>query len=165
MDDRWQSHIDKIIQEAQERGEFDLKRLKGKKLEDDRTEIHAGDRAMANKVLKNSGHAPPFLMKKRDIDAMLDKERTRLLRYALRRRRLLAAAEDATEEDAAEALHRQADQDWRWAIAQFEKEIPRINREIETFNLMNQIPNLFKMKIRLEREIERAEKQVESESG
>ncbi len=161
MDDRWRSHIDQIIEEATERGEFDLARLKGKRVTEELGEVYAGDQALAHKVLKNSGYAPPFLMKKREIDDALEKERTRLLRYALRRRRLLDAASEAAEEGQLGALRQQAEADWLWAIRQFEQAIPEINRQIELFNLMNKIPNLHKLKIRLEREIERAEQQME----
>jgi hypothetical protein len=159
-EDRWRTYVDRIIEEAQERGDFDLPHLKGKKLGEELTEVHAGNRAMAHKVLANSGHAPAFLMKKREIDDILEKERTRLARYALRRKRLLDTAEQAPSEAQAEALRDQAERDWTWAIQQFEKAIPELNRQIDIFNLMNQIPNLFKMKIRIDREIERAQQQV-----
>ena len=46
-------------------------------------------------------------------------------------------------------------------VAQFEEAIPTINKEIELFNLMNQIPAMFKMKLTIEREIERAEKTID----
>jgi hypothetical protein len=159
MDEKYESVIDKIIQEARERGEFDPPHLKGKPLADDGTAAWAGDRAMAHKVLKNSGYAPPFLMKKREIDDLLEKERSRLARYAMRRRRLHAEADAVRSTDSAlaRALDDRAESDWVWAVRQFEEAIPKLNKEIELFNLMNQIPNLHKMKVRLEWEIERAE--------
>ncbi|MBA3530921.1 MAG: DUF1992 domain-containing protein [Ardenticatenales bacterium] len=163
--DKWQSYIDKIIEEAREHGEFDLADTKGKKLKEETTEALAGEKAMANKILANSGHAPPFLMKKREIDEKLEQERTRLVRYALRRQRLLQAANGAPTPDQATALREQAARDWQWAIEQFEKVIPDLNKQIGMFNLMNKIPNMHKMKIRMEWEIERAEKQLnDSES-
>jgi hypothetical protein len=164
-EDRWRTYVDRIIEEAQERGDFDLPHLKGKRLGEELTEVYAADRAMAHKVLANSGHAPAFLMKKREIDDNLEKERTRLTRYALRRKRLQDAAEQAPSEAHAEALREQAERDWHWAVQQFEKAIPELNRQIDIFNLMNQIPNLHKMKIRIEREIERAQQQVAGIQG
>src|SRR5687768_5069723 len=118
-DNKWQSYIDKIIEEARERGEFDLADTKGKKLKEESSEALAGDKAMAHKILANSGHAPPFLMKKREIEEMSNKERTRLQRYALRRQRLLHAAGEAPSTEQAEALRGQAARDWQWAIEQF----------------------------------------------
>ncbi|MDQ4076836.1 MAG: DUF1992 domain-containing protein [Chloroflexota bacterium] len=158
---RWQNYVDRLIEEAQERGEFDYSSLKGKKLREDKAEHFAGDRTMAHKVLKNSGYAPDFIMKKRDIDEMLAKQRDMLLRYALRRRRLLTAAEEATEEEHRAALMARADEDWQWAIRRYEEAIPEINKQISIFNLMNKIPNLHKWKIRIEKEVERVEKQLE----
>ncbi len=165
MANEFQTLIDKIIQEARERGEFDLPHHKGKKLQDEPAEVFAGDRAMAHKVLKNSGNAPPFLMKKREIDAKLDEERNRLVRYAMRRRRLHDEAVAVRDQDAAlsKALDERAEQDWAWAVTKFEEAIPKLNKDIELFNLMNQIPAMFKMKIRIEWEIERAEKAILSQ--
>ena len=160
MENKYESLIDKIIQEARERGEFDPPNLKGKPLSEDGTEAWAGDRAMAHKIMKNSGYAPPFLMKKREIDEKLEAERTRLARYAMRRRRLHGEAESVRPHDKAlaTALGERAEEDWAWAVRQFEDISPKLNKEIELSNLMNEIPNLHKMKIRMEWEIERAEK-------
>lgn len=163
--ERWQSYIDQIIEEARERGEFDLTNAKGKKLHEDGTEPHQGEWGMAHKVLANSGHAPAFLMKKREIDERLEQERARLLRYALRRRRLHQEATTASTEDLAQAFRERAEADWRWAVQKFDEALPELNRQIELFNLMNKIPSLFKMKLRLEWEIERIEKQLATDAG
>lgn len=152
---KWETVVDKIIEEARERGEFDPVALSGKKIREDHTEVHAGEKAMAHKILSNSGHAPPFIMKKREIEQCLEKERSRLHRYAKRRGRLHEEAQSAEDEELAEALRQRAESDWNWAVEQFEKAIPELNKEITLFNLMNRIPRLFKMKIRLERELER----------
>lgn len=162
MADKWQSHVDRLIEEAIERGDFDLSTVKGKKLPDDHLNDFAGERAMAHKVLKNSGYAPPFLMKKREIDDKLDQERARLTRYALRRKRLAEEAEATADDGLAAALRQRGDGDWQWAVRQFEKLIPDLNKEIELFNLMNQIPSLHKMKIRLDWEIQRAETAIQN---
>lgn len=159
-DTHWQSHIDQIIAEAQARGDFDIpEHLRGKPLNQGRDETYAGDAAMANKVLKNSGYAPPFILKKQEIDAIIERERTRLVRYAKRRNHLLALANEATGEEAT-ALRARAERDWQWAIAQTEAVLPKLNKEIELFNLMNPIPTMFRMKLTIERETERAEKAV-----
>jgi hypothetical protein len=159
MNNKYESLIDKIIQEARERGEFDPPNMKGKPLVEDGSEVWAGERAMAHKIMKNNGYAPPFLMKKREIEEKLEKERTRLARYAMRRRRLHSEAEAVRSQDTvlANALDDRAETDWAWMVNQFEEVIPKLNKEIELFNLMNEIPNLHKMKIRMEWEIERAE--------
>lgn len=155
MSRKWQTVVDKIIEEARERGEFDPVELSGKKLRDDHSEVHAADKAMAHKILSNSGYAPPFIMKKREIDERLAKERSRLRRYARRRQRRHQEAQSAEDKELAEALRQRAENDWNWVVEQFEKAIPQLNEDISLFNLMNKIPRLFKMKIRLERELER----------
>jgi hypothetical protein len=164
MNSDYESLIDKLIQEARERGEFDPPNTKNKPLRDDTSEIMAGDTAMSNKVLKNGGYAPPFLMKKREIDDKLGEERARLARYAMRRKRLHGEADATRDENPtlATALDDRAEHDWAWAVRKFEEALPKLNKDIELFNLMNKIPNLFKMKVRMEWEIERAESATQS---
>jgi hypothetical protein len=159
MSRKWQTVVDKIIEEARERGEFDPVELSGKKLRDDHSEVHAADKAMAHKILSNSGYAPPFIIKKREIDEGLAKERSRLRRYARRRQRLHQEARSTEDKEQAEALRQRAESDWNWVVEQFEKAIPQLNEDILLFNLMNKIPRLFKMKIRLERELERVNRE------
>lgn len=158
---KWKSYVDQAIQEARERGEFDPVEASGKKLAENGNEVHAGDKAMAYKVLSNSGFAPPFLMKKREIDDMLERERSRLLRYTRRRRYLWAEASRVLDELQQLALRERAEADWVWAIEQFEKALPEINKQIQIFNLINKIPTMFKKRIDLEKEIVRVEEQID----
>ena len=162
---KWKSYVDQAIQEARERGEFDPVEASGKKLAQDGNAVHAGDKAMAYKVLSNSGFAPPFLMKKREIDDMLERERSRLLRYTRRRRYLWAEASRVVDELQQLALRERAEADWVWAIEQFEKALPEINKQIQIFNLINKIPTMFKKRIDIEKEIVRAEEQIDEEIG
>ena len=159
--DKWRQAVDHAIEEAMARGEFDYSRLKGKRMSQIRGEEGLGEYAMANKLLKNSGYAPPFLMKKREIEERLDKERGQLLRYALRRRRLLESAANAADEQVAERLTQRAEAEWQDALARFEAALVTLNKEIDLFNLMNKIPSLWKRKLRVERELERLEAQLE----
>ncbi len=161
---KWKSYVDQAIQEARERGEFDPVQGKGKKLVENGSEVHAGNKAMAYKVLSNSGFAPPFLMKKREVDDMLDKERARLLRYTRRRRYLWAEADSVADELQQLALRERAEADWVWAIEQFEKALPEINKQIQIFNLINKIPTMFKKRVYIKNEIAWAEEEVEKEA-
>ncbi|MCB0077077.1 MAG: DUF1992 domain-containing protein [Anaerolineales bacterium] len=159
--DKWRKAVDHAIEEAMARGEFDYSRLKGKRLSEVASVEESRSDAMANKLLRNSGHAPPFLMKRREIDAQLAKQRETLLRYALRRQRLLDSAANAAEPRITEALTAQADADWQWAVRRFDAAIPALNKEIDLFNLMNKIPAMWMRKVVLEKEIERAQAQVD----
>lgn len=158
--DKWRKAVDQAIEEAMANGEFDYSRLKGKRLSDVASVADTQSDAMANKLLKNSGHAPPFLLKKRDIDMRVAKERDLLLRYALRRQRLFNMAAAAEDHRVSDALTAQADADWQWALQRVNDAIPAINKEIELFNLMNQIPSLWMRKLILEKEVERVEAQL-----
>ena len=61
------------------------------------------------------------------------------------------------------ALRERAEEDWAWAVRQFEKALPEINKQIEIFNLINKIPTMFKKRIHIEKEIVQSEKQVDEE--
>lgn len=155
MDKKWRTLMDQIIDEARERGEFDPTHLHGKPLGDGRDEVNAGDRAMANKVLKNSGNLPPFLAKKAEIDRLLAHHRERLATYHARRGRLEAEADLVEDAQEAAAIRRYAVREWEWAVERYREAIPEINRMIESYNLINPISQMFRMKINLEREINR----------
>lgn len=155
MEQKWRTLIDQIIEEARERGEFDPTDLHGTVQGQRLDEWAAGDRAMANKILKNSGNLPPFLAMKAEIDHRVGFHRTRLRKYRERRQRLEAEAAQIEEAQDAAALRHYAAREWEWAIERYREAIPEINRMIESYNLTNPIPQMFRMKISLERELER----------
>ncbi len=66
----WESLVDRQIREAMEAGEFDDLPYRGKPLPflDDSL---AGDRAMAFRVLRNAGAAPPWIEADKEVRALL----------------------------------------------------------------------------------------------
>ena len=68
----WESLVDRQIREAMEEGKFDDLPLTGKPLplED---ETFAGDRAMAFRVLRNAGAAPPWIEADKEVRELLAK--------------------------------------------------------------------------------------------
>ncbi len=77
----WESLIERLIREAQERGEFDNLPYQGQRipLEDDSA---AGDMALGFHLLRNAGFAPPWIEIDKDVrralarrDVLLDRAR------------------------------------------------------------------------------------------
>src|SRR5262249_40909486 len=66
----WESLIDRQIREAKERGEFENLPHQGRPLplEDDRL---AGDHAMAFRMLRDAGFAPPWIETDKEVRAIL----------------------------------------------------------------------------------------------
>jgi Domain of unknown function (DUF1992) len=75
----WESLIDRQIREAMERGEFDDLPHQGAPLplEDDRL---AGDRAMAFRMLREAGFAPPWIEADKEVRTLLARRDTLLQR-------------------------------------------------------------------------------------
>ena len=84
----WESLIDRQIREAMDEGAFDDLPYQGQRLpiEDDTA---AGEWAMAHRMLKNAGAAPPWIEADKEVRRLLD-ERDRLL---ARPRRTTAAGQ------------------------------------------------------------------------
>jgi hypothetical protein len=83
MADRsWESLSERLIREAQERGEFDDLPLHGKPLPK-RHNPHAGDWALAYEMLGSAGVAPPWIESDKDARARLA-ERDRIMAVARR---------------------------------------------------------------------------------
>lgn len=77
----WESLTERLVREAQERGDFDDLPFRGERipLEDDSA---AGDRALGFHMLRNAGIAPPWIEADKDVrrllgkrDALLDRAR------------------------------------------------------------------------------------------
>jgi hypothetical protein len=86
----WESLVDRQIREAMDEGKFDDLPFQGEPLPavDD---AFAGDWAMAFRMLKNAGAAPPWIIADKDVRALLDRRDAILARAstasALGRRR------------------------------------------------------------------------------
>ncbi len=66
----WASLVERLIQEAQERGEFDALPLHGKPLPDWDDE-RAGEMRLAYHVLRNAGVAPPWIEADKEVRRLL----------------------------------------------------------------------------------------------
>ncbi len=77
----WESLVDRQIREAMEEGRFDDLPFQGQPIpvEDD---SRAGEWAMAFRVLKNAGVAPPWIEADKEVRALLDRRDAVLARAA-----------------------------------------------------------------------------------
>ncbi|HYN87537.1 MAG TPA: DUF1992 domain-containing protein [Ardenticatenaceae bacterium] len=160
---KWESLVDRLIDEARERGEFDVKGGTGKRLSDDHADADEGDRAMANKVLKNSGHAPEFIALTQEIDADVKRRLRDPLRSAARRHRRLLAEADRRTGAQGERLRQDAEAGWQKALADAEQRVAEINSKILIFNLKNRIPNMHRYPIQRDTILEEVLAEVAAE--
>ena len=76
----WESLTDRLIREAQERGEFDDLPGRGQPLRND-TNPYAGEMALAYQMLRNASVAPPWIEADKEVRA-LQAQRDRLFEQA-----------------------------------------------------------------------------------
>ena len=90
---KWRDHVEELLNEARDRGDFDNLQGAGKPLNLEKN-VFAGDKAMAYSMLKNNNVAPPEIERGKEIDA--DLARANDLLVVLRRRRDSLNAKRAT---------------------------------------------------------------------
>ena len=117
--DRWESLVDRIIQEAQASGAFDDLPGAGKSLELHQDPHTPREWRLAFHVLQNAGYKPAWIELRESIEAELETARDAC-------RRSLAIVSDLRAKQA--------------ALDRFRHELESINRRIDDFNL--QVPLL-----------------------
>lgn len=159
MSKDWQAKVERAIREAADRREFDHLSGSGERLPDDNSDVFAGEKALAHKILKNAGYVPDFLQLKRDIERKVDEART-FIRRAIRRRERGLERLDSVKIEQIVPLHRRTWDDWYANVAEFERHILEINVQIEIFNLKNELPRMFMKKFDAAAEREQAEEEL-----
>lgn len=135
----WEHWIDQQIREAQERGDFDNLPGAGKPLDPVAANPFAQDRELSFKILKDSGYAPEWIELDKAIRSKLERARTALIRnWEWRQSQLTGLA--GRSDRRAEAERTQAEARWDSAIADFEKAVETINKDIIELNL--KVPGL-----------------------
>jgi hypothetical protein len=122
--------MDRLIREATERGEWDDGAYRGRPLPRAEDEAWAGDMALANRVLRNAGVAPPWI------------EADRALRRLLEERDSLVGQAGRTGALAAERLRRR-----------LEQLVAEANRLVEQLALEAPTPRQQRPRLRLEEEL------------
>lgn len=142
---QWESWIDQLIREAQDRGDFDNLRGRGQPLPNRRNPFLPEDRQIVYDLLQNSGHTLSWLDEGKDIERRIEKARQQLARdYAWRQEQ----NQKIGRTEAVEAA-------WERRCQRFEQELNEINRQIDTYNLTAPSPQFHKYRLRLEEEYER----------
>jgi hypothetical protein len=68
----WDALVERLIREAMEEGAFDDLPYRGQRLPVD-DDVAAGDRALAFRMLRNAGMAPPWIEADKDVRAILER--------------------------------------------------------------------------------------------
>jgi hypothetical protein len=123
--DKWESIAERKVREAIEAGEFDNLPSKGKPIELDRDPDPS--MWMAHHLLRVNGFAPAWIEESKDIDAAVVRFRTDFRNARRRPRRIEEFRERATE----------------------------LNRRILTYNLKSPSPQLHKLPLDIETELQR----------
>lgn len=153
----WESWIDRLIGEAQERGDFENLPGAGQPL--DLTPYpFAQGQELAFKVLKDAGYAPDWIELDKAIRRKLEKAREVLGRsWTWREARLVELAHKSDKW--AEAERQRVLASWRAAISSFEEEVHAINKEIAELNLKVPSPRFQRQMVRSSREIDALERE------
>ena len=135
-----QALVERLIQEAMDRGEFDNLPGKGKPLRlGDNPYLEPGQE-LAFGLLKNNGFAPEWIERDKEI------------------RRVLAEARRQLQQGWYQRRGNPADEPkWQAAVAQFEKSLKKLNRQIDDFNLVVPVVRLQRSRLRLEDELRRVQ--------
>jgi len=127
--------VERLIQEAIERGEFDNLPGKGKPLQFEENPYLEPGQEWAFGLLKRNGVAPEWIERDKEI------------------RRLTEAARAALEQSWQTRSGNRAG--WQAAVARFEASLAKINRKIDDFNLMAPSLSLHRPRLRLQDELRR----------
>jgi DnaJ family protein C protein 28 len=143
----WRSAVDRLIDEAQQKGVFDDLPGKGKPLKL-RKNPYAGDQALAYEILENNNYTLPWIADRNELLAAID-----AFRAALRQRwsRYQTQLDNARTLDARHALR----QEWMRSLIETEAEIAALNKRIARLNLKIPVERLEILKLQRDRELRR----------
>lgn len=156
----WESAIDKAIREAQERGEFDNLLGKGKPLTWDDEHVPAEWR-MAHRILKNAGYAPTWIEDDKWIRAERKAIRQLLASFIDWYRREVTALAGRPEAEKAECQEELA-RARELRIRTYRERAGKLNARIDIFNLTVPVPNMQWHRVRIDEEVERFRRLLES---
>ncbi len=127
--ERFHNHVERIIRDAQERGEFSNLEGMGKPLhlEDDHA---AGDNALAYHMLKQHGYAPPEVELSREIRTEQERLRAKLAKVQQRYEKLRVRRVPPFPSE-----KRAFNNTVKRAVREYEESLRKLNSRILTLNL------------------------------
>jgi hypothetical protein len=141
--ERWQSHIDRQINEAQQDGRFNNLPGEGKPLRWDENPHTPDELRMAFKILKDNDLAPDWILQSREMED----RRAQLLENLLRVAHLYRLSGNH---------NLAAGRAWRAAQKHFREDAEQYNRQVVTYNLKIPTGVRHKLPLQIEDEISRA---------
>ncbi len=143
----WDGLIEDLIQDGQESGAFDNLKGKGKPLDLSKN-IYEGDQSLANTFLKDNNLRPTWISNRGTILAQIEALRHNIVHTWQRHERAFNIAQDEMRRDALTIS-------WDDACHRWEKQILKLNKQIDDFNLRRPSDNLEIFKLRFEEELKR----------
>ena len=135
--------IERIIQNAMDRGAFDNLRGKGKPLNMRENPLVAKEWRMAYSMLEQEGFALPWMEDRKEIEKQL-KEALKVLKRTWDWRTVKLAEGDTSS---------LVESEWRKAQAQFSEIVVELNKRIDAYNAQIPADVFYRPRILLEREM------------
>lgn len=149
MRHQWRDLIEDLIEDGRRRGVFDDLAGSGQPL-DLRQNVYEGSSTLANRLLKENDMRPAWLNQRADVLERVEALRADIERTWNRYRHAFAVAPDAGHRTALTI-------GWDDVCRNWEKEIAKLNKEIESYNLKRPLSRLEILKLRLSDELQRLE--------
>lgn len=134
MFERWQSAVDRAIEEALRSTPLDSLPGAGKPLKLDHDPYTPDENRLAYKILRENDLAPDWIMQARDLDAQQQRITQQLEQAARTYRRAAADAERAAPHMAA-AYRQNAEDVWTSARRRLAALVEEYNRQVVSYNL------------------------------
>lgn len=143
----FESVVERQIQEAQERGEFDNLRGTGEPINLD-TNSYAGDKELAYKMLKDNNFTLPWIADRNEVTELIAVLRGKMA-YQYK---LIGPEIQAMVRAGQVGIARQR---WQALLTAWEQEIKSLNTQIDTVNLLVPVRNLDILQLVLDAELKR----------
>jgi DnaJ family protein C protein 28 len=144
----WNDLIEELIQEGQERGAFADLKGKGKPLNLEQNPYGA-EWELAHKLMKENDVLPPWIAQRNEILTQIDQFRIDVVRDWTRHEQAFRLAQGQGQKSALSLS-------WDDSCRQWEIDIKKLNKRIADFNLGRPSEGLEMVKLRLDKELERA---------
>lgn len=148
------SNIEDHIHQAIQEGKFDDLPGKGRPLILDDNPLADPDWRMAHHMLQSSGFTLPWIEKRQEIDAALEKARQELRRAWEWRSRASQGGFSASQADHLTVDYRPAEREWQRALERFRAQVTEINRKLFSYNLEVPSSQFQRLPVSFEHEVE-----------